>query len=126
MVTGHNVCHLRLFGLLAVLCLYANAGLQPKDPVIWFGSQEGLSMQIIHLENALRCAHASNRSIAPVPFVNPIHYPDERGLISLCNVFEFPSDIHCLPHSLTKNRDGMLASIRPASCVNAAISDPAN
>lgn len=92
--------------LLLIYCEILRFGVECASlpPLMWLGTNEGLSMQMKNLEILWNAAVFHKRSIVVVPFFNKAHYPDVPygNSISLCDLFVLPFDVECMPSTVDR------------------------
>lgn len=75
--------------------------------LLWFGTDEGVSTQLRHVEAVWSAAMLFNLTTVLVPFSNNVHYPDLSLPLSMCDIFVLPSNIKCLS-AVNQNRTELM------------------
>ena len=100
-----------------ILLLFLVQCVLSKHIVSWFGTQEGMSMQVINLNYIYNVALTNGFNLRVMSFHNMYHYPEfpaVLGGVSICNYFIFPDNIDCLQ---IQNRSQYMNTIEGNNCV---------
>lgn len=102
---------LRCYTILLILYLskyFASSIELLSSDLLWFGTDEGMSTQMKHIEAVWSTALLFNKSVVLVPYYNSVHYPDLSLPISICDLFMLPTNVRCISNTIEINRTDLM------------------